>query len=178
MSTYMASLSADDRERIHDEQRRYLDEVGPLPTAEAIARPIIDGLWALYDLHERAAALEWPRDQGEYVDETAALLALVERVCTLVRVGVGNCLLAEQRGMEHALDGVLREIAGTKPSRNRRLPRNGREHSRAAGALTRAELPSPPGGSRPPPSRPPSQGAGGFACQDWLALTTSVRRST
>ena len=70
-----------------------------MPSAEELARPLIDGLMTLHHVFsDRARAMEWDLDNGDaYEAEARELVATVEQVASMLRSAITGCLAHEFR---------------------------------------------------------------------------------
>lgn len=107
------TLSPDDRLRMLESDRAWLAEQPPLPTADELARPIIDGLMALHGaFSQRAEAMLHDLEQGTgYETEARQLWSTAEGVASLLRTCIGGLLAHEFRSWRPLdMDGVVRAI--------------------------------------------------------------------
>lgn len=104
----ITELTPEERFKIRKSDEAWLDAQPPLPTAEEIARPFAVGLARLHDLRDRADALRWGADAGHRRAEAEEMLALIARVCTMVRVAAVSCSSNSEAGAR--LAQVVRDV--------------------------------------------------------------------
>lgn len=98
-------------ERIAEDQR-WLAEQPDLPTAEELARPILNGLMALWECFDQVAdSLEFGFEQGEFTELVQQVTATATEVVELVRSGVSNITVpTNAASMRSAVDELVRGV--------------------------------------------------------------------
>jgi hypothetical protein len=111
------TITTDTTDRLA-EARDWLDQCDPLPTADELARPILDGLTAMYDIADRAS--EYLPLVGMGHDEDAQhrsgaveLLAVHARFVDLVSHWAAGCIAGPDDARRRAVRTAMREVLET-----------------------------------------------------------------